>query len=83
MGYSVVNIISKAIAKQEKISNNRRVFLLDLRNHRSSSHSYNMDYDFMAEDVLKMITELRINKPILCGHSLGGKSRYGHCFKGT
>lgn len=48
-------------------------YLVDLRNHGSSFHSEEMSYSTMAKDVLRLIDTLKLNKVILCGHSMGGK----------
>jgi len=50
-----------------------RTHLIDLRNHGRSPHAEDFNYDVMCEDVLEYMNENNINKPILLGHSLGGK----------
>jgi len=50
-----------------------RVHLIDLRNHGRSPHSTDFNYDEMCEDVLEYMKDHKIQKPILLGHSLGGK----------
>jgi pimeloyl-ACP methyl ester carboxylesterase len=50
-----------------------RVHLIDLRNHGRSPHSTDFNYDVMCEDLLEYILAHDIKKPILLGHSLGGK----------
>ena len=50
------------------------VYLIDLRNHGKSPHSLDMNYDFMASDIMELIIDEKINKPILLGHSMGGKA---------
>lgn len=49
------------------------VHMIDLRNHGQSPHSDEFNYDVMREDLLKYIQDQNIQKPILLGHSLGGK----------
>ena len=46
---------------------------LDLRNHGRSPHSTDFDYDVMCDDVLEYMQDNNIQKPIVLGHSLGGK----------
>ncbi|CAO3600424.1 unnamed protein product [Absidia cylindrospora] len=46
----------------------------DLRNHGDSPHSLPHTYEALAEDVNQWITEQGIEKPILLGHSMGGKT---------
>ena len=50
-----------------------KVHLLDLRNHGRSPHSEHFDYKTMSDDLLEYIEEYKISKPLLLGHSLGGK----------
>ena len=46
------------------------VYLIDLRNHGKSPHSLDMNYDFMASDIMQLIIDEKINKPILLGSNL-------------
>lgn len=50
------------------------VLRVDLRNHGQSFHSDEMDYALMAQDVVDILNHLNINKIILIGHSMGGKT---------
>ena len=50
-----------------------KVHLIDLRNHGRSPHSTDFNYKVMCEDVLEYTDDHKIQKPILLGHSLGGK----------
>ena len=50
-----------------------KVYLIDLRNHGRSSHSDDFNYDVMCGDVLEYMEDNNIIKPIILGHSLGGK----------
>ena len=61
------NSLGKKFAKYYK------VHLIDLRNHGRSPHSEDFNYDVMCEDVLEYMETHNIKKPILLGHSLGGK----------
>lgn len=49
------------------------VFTVDLRNHGLSPHSEEWSYDVMAQDVKEFLEEHQLNKPVLLGHSMGGK----------
>ncbi|WP_266367263.1 alpha/beta fold hydrolase [Tellurirhabdus rosea] len=60
--------ISKTIADQ-----GYRVFLLDQRNHGRSPRSEVFDYESMGLDLLEFIQKHQLDKPILIGHSMGGK----------
>jgi len=61
------NSLGKQFAKYCK------VHLIDLRNHGRSPHAENFNYDVMCQDVLEYMDDHNIQKPILLGHSLGGK----------
>ena len=50
-----------------------RGHLIDLRNHGRSPHTEDFNYDVMCGDLLEYMEEHNIHKPILLGHSLGGK----------
>ncbi len=50
-----------------------RCILVDLRNHGRSPHDDVMNYQVMAEDVLELIADLKIEQAYLMGHSMGGK----------
>ncbi len=50
-----------------------RVHLIDLRNHGRSPHAEDFNYDVMCGDVLEYMEDNNIEKPIILGHSLGGK----------
>ncbi|OYV47725.1 MAG: hypothetical protein B7X06_02775, partial [Verrucomicrobia bacterium 21-51-4] len=49
------------------------VFCVDLRNHGHSPHAEPSDYAAMMEDVVHFIKTQCPSKPVLMGHSLGGK----------
>ena len=57
----------------KKFSKDYKVHLIDLRNHGRSPHSDEFNYDVMCGDVLEYMNDNNIEKPILLGHSLGGK----------
>ena len=49
------------------------IYLIDLRNHGHSPHSSIHSYEAMALDLSEFIEDKHIEKPILIGHSMGGK----------
>ncbi len=59
--------LSREWAKQ------RRVFLLDLRNHGRSPHSEDHTYTAMSDDLYEFMTDHDLRQAILLGHSMGGK----------
>ncbi|XP_043192874.1 protein ABHD11-like isoform X1 [Amphibalanus amphitrite] len=64
------NFLSKSI----HLKTQRKIINTDARNHGDSPHSEQMDYAVMAQDVTKLITDLKHNKVTLMGHSMGGKT---------
>lgn len=50
-----------------------RVFTIDQRNHGLSPHSREWNYAIMADDLMQFITDHSLTKPIILGHSMGGK----------
>jgi esterase len=60
-----------ALARQ--IAVQRRVLMVDLRNHGQSPHAPTMTLAEMADDVRVLLDDLAIERVDLVGHSLGGK----------
>jgi esterase len=60
--------IGKALAR------NFQVFLVDLRNHGNSPHTDRHTYTLMKLDLLEFLDRYDIEKAILVGHSMGGKT---------
>jgi len=58
----------------KKLAENWRVLAVDLRNHGASPWDAAMDYAVMAEDVLALIEAEKLDRPVLLGHSMGGKA---------
>lgn len=50
------------------------VHLLDLRNHGQSPHDPSFDYSSLSSDVAEYIETSGLHKPVVAGHSLGGKT---------
>lgn len=50
------------------------VFIPDQRNHGRSPHSDHHNYDLMMADLLEFMDRQSIEKAILLGHSMGGKT---------
>ena len=49
------------------------VFLVDLRNHGNSPHTERHTYALMKLDLFEFLDRHDIEKPVLIGHSMGGK----------
>lgn len=51
-----------------------RVFTVDQRNHGLSPHHADFNYEVLTEDLHNFVMEHNIQKPIIIGHSMGGKT---------
>lgn len=60
--------ISKMIAEK-----GFAVYAIDARNHGQSPRSQAFSYDVMADDLNEFIEDNHLEKPIIIGHSMGGK----------
>ena len=58
-----------------------QVFLVDQRNHGRSDHDSEMNYSNMAADLQELIIDHDIEKPVLLGHSMGGKTVMWHSYQ--
>lgn len=50
------------------------VILVDQRNHGQSPHSEDFSYSTMADDLLLLMNDLGLDRAIILGHSMGGKT---------
>lgn len=57
----------------KKLAEYYRVILVDLRNHGRSDWSEDFSYEIMADDVIELCADLKLDSMILVGHSMGGK----------
>jgi len=53
--------------------NNFCVYIPDQRNHGRSTHSEEFNYNILSQDLNEFIIQHSIEKPIIIGHSMGGK----------
>lgn len=58
----------------KRLGEDFKVYVIDARNHGFSPHSDEFNYEIMAEDLNEFITEHQLDKPIILGHSMGGKT---------
>ena len=56
------------------IRNRRNSLLIDLRNHGDSDHHDSMKYEEMADDIIRHLDKLKVDKFTLLGHSMGAKT---------
>ncbi len=57
-----------------KLAKNFEVFLIDQRNHGKSPHSSDYTYQLLREDLREFMDKQSIQKAIIIGHSMGGKT---------
>jgi esterase len=50
------------------------VYFIDQRNHGQSPHSGEWSYEVMSEDIRELVEDEGLNKIMLLGHSMGGKT---------
>ncbi|HZY80439.1 MAG TPA: alpha/beta fold hydrolase [Cyclobacteriaceae bacterium] len=58
-----------------------RVFTIDQRNHGQSPHTPEHDYKLLTEDLEEFVEEHKLEKPIILGHSMGGKTAMNFALK--
>lgn len=58
----------------QALSASHRVLCVDLRNHGGSPWADTMSYPEMAADVRMLIEAERLDRPVVIGHSMGGKT---------
>ncbi|KAJ2306489.1 hypothetical protein IWW55_001430 [Coemansia sp. RSA 2706] len=63
----------RAIAKQLSRTLGCSTYTVDLRNHGDSPHQRPHTYATMASDIVRFIGDHQLARPILLGHSMGGK----------
>lgn len=62
-----LNMVAKTLSKHYCVT------CVDVRNHGSSFHQQNMDYQVLAQDVVNLLDALSIDSCHILGHSMGGK----------
>lgn len=50
-----------------------RVFTVDQRNHGQSPHTADHNYNVLTSDLEEFVQQHKLEKPIILGHSMGGK----------
>jgi len=58
----------------KKFAENYTVYFVDQRNHGRSTHTSEHSYALMSDDLLELMSDEKIDKAILLGHSMGGKT---------
>src|SRR6056297_2160607 len=62
------------ISIARELAENFEVYIPDQRNHGDSPHDDRHDYECMRDDLKQFMDEQQIDKAILLGHSMGGKT---------
>lgn len=62
------------LTQAKLLSDEYQVYTLDQRNHGLSPHDPAFDYKVMADDLHQFILDHHLQKPIVLGHSMGGKT---------
>ena len=57
----------------KKLSNQYTVYIPDLRNHGDNEHTKDFNFNVLSNDLIEFIDSNKIEKPIILGHSLGGR----------
>ncbi len=58
----------------KRFAENYTVYFIDQRNHGRSPHSPEHTYKVMSDDLTELIEDEKLDKVILMGHSMGGKT---------
>ncbi|CDS09835.1 hypothetical protein LRAMOSA02512 [Lichtheimia ramosa] len=64
----------RSLARAFNTRLSRDIYAIDLRNHGDSPHNATHTFDAMAEDIRLFCTEHGLERPVLLGHSMGGKA---------
>ena len=59
----------------------RHSLLIDLRNQGKSDHHKDHSYSAMADDIVRLLDRLKINKATIMGYSTGAKVAYATACK--
>jgi esterase len=58
----------------KELATDHAVYLVDQRNHGNSPHHPNHNYDLLSDDLYEFVARHKLNKSIIIGHSMGGKT---------
>jgi esterase len=62
------------LTQAKLLADQYHLYMVDQRNHGQSSHSDDFDYKVLATDIKDFIEQHKLEKPIVLGHSMGGKA---------
>lgn len=62
------------LPQAKMLSDQYHVYVVDQRNHGQSPHDDVFDYKVLANDLKDFVQQQKLEKPIILGHSMGGKA---------
>ncbi|HOI87573.1 MAG TPA: alpha/beta fold hydrolase [Lentimicrobium sp.] len=71
--HGIFGVSDNWVTLGKKLAEKFSVYIPDQRNHGKSPHSATFNYFAMADDLLEFITEHKLERPMIIGHSMGGK----------
>ncbi len=64
----------RGLCNRPEISSLRNCYLVELRNHMSSNHHDQMNYNVISDDIIRFADKHHLEKFSVLGHSLGGRT---------
>ena len=64
----------RGLCNRPEISSLRNCYLVELRNHMSSNHHDQMNYNVISDDIIRFADKHNLDKFSVLGHSLGGRT---------
>ena len=62
------------------LSNDFNIILPDVRGHgKTENPDKKIDLHLITDDIAALIDALKLNKPYVCGWSMGGRCWFGYC----
>ncbi len=71
--HGILGVSDNWVTIGRRIAEKFEVFIPDQRNHGQSPHSDTFNYFALTDDLYEFIEDHKLAKPILIGHSMGGK----------
>lgn len=72
--HGLFGLLDNWVSLAKRFGEHFQVILVDQRNHGKSFHANEFNCKVMSEDLEYLISTLNLAKPILLGHSMGGKT---------
>lgn len=71
--HGLFGISDNWVTLARKLAETHTVYIPDQRNHGRSPHSPTFNYYTLCDDIRELIAREHIHKPVIMGHSMGGK----------